>query len=688
MKHPNDNQPTNPVLGDALKNAQQAQQQQQAQAQPQQPAQPQVAPQVPPQPAFTAQQQQPVFTGQPGVNAQAQPQVNPQDRKSRIFGMNDRRERTFSSQSYSENFKIATDAMEEFAKGYEDKGYKKTWYILPLQDTNLHCGSLIYALIISNTTVATYTYLLENTGSQLKPMTGNDPQTNERYELPRMTGSQYDDIYWAAVQSTVRRALRLSDSVNILEAGAGVIHSEMDWKDTTAIGRHLNNAENAAMAYANRLSGYQIEPPLNLVTEINPLVDRLSAGFNFNPLPLYTADGQPQRNDVEIKLTVSSDGDVQVQNSEPFTTVNAYVELVSAGNQPQYIPGPYGQMVQATQRYYPQLAITNISQGIFDAEGAEFQLLGLYTATLLMENNNWQNAFAPRMVNGVDINDIGALNYELGLGRDPADPNARPKKIDTKSHDFNMHALSQLLNTACFPSMSMVLDIEETGHRNWVNSMFLQAGGLPNTNYTLLSDDGKLAHDAIIAAANNLTNGNFSKFFTDPTQLITIRDGSRIQGGYYVSEDGKRLDIRNVDLLAVLNFLGESDPRRVDEWKMICSSTSGLSGPKRIALRQQFLQTILGASYQQKCYFERVMVNHVFLEALRQALAAGGVQVRPENMSSQYNSMSYGTPLAQMYGFNTNVGSSLVQGGFTQVDNMGRAINFGNYRTPFGHYHN
>ncbi|QXO10212.1 hypothetical protein pEaSNUABM37_00253 [Erwinia phage pEa_SNUABM_37] len=675
MKTPENNQPQNTVMGDALARATQ-------QATAQQPAQPT----QPTQPQFTTEQQQPIFNNNAqGFNAQANPQGGA-DRKSRIFDMNQRRERTFSAQNFSENFKLAADAMEEFAKGYEDQGYKKSWFIIPLQDANLHCGALIYVLGVSTTMTAVYTYMLENTGSPLKPLPGNDPITQERFELARMTGSQYDDIYWGAVQQKVISTLKLGQNVQVLEAGAGVIHSEMDWKDTGAISKLMNNAENAAITFANRLSGYQIEAPLNLVAEINPAVDRLSAGFNFSPLPLYTADGQPVRNDVEIKLTVSSDGDVQVQNSEPFTTVNGYVELVSAGNQPVMIPNQWGQMLPAPQRYYPQLAITNISQGISNAEGPEFQLVGLFTGTLLMENNNWQNAFAPRMVNGVDINDIGALNYELRMGVDPADPNARPKKIDTKTHEFNTLSLSQLLNAACFPSMSMVLDIEETGHRNWVNSMFLQAGGMPGTEPANLSQDGKLAHDAIIAAANNLTNGKFAEFFVDPKALITIRDGSRIQGGFYIDEKGARLDIRNVDLLAVLNFLGESDPRKVDEWKMICSSTSGLSGPKRIALRQQFLQTILGASYQQKCYYERVMVNHVFLDALRKALTAGGVQVRPENMSNQYNSMSYGTPLAAQYGFNTNIGSSLVPGGYAQVDNQGRNINFGQYRTPFGHY--
>lgn len=672
MKTPDqNNQPTNSAMGDAMNQASQNQKNTQ---QPQQPQaqQPQVQ---------VNAQQQPVFGSQPfGATGH-----DGQERTSKILSMNSRRPRTFSGQNFSENFKIAVDAMKKYCEGYEENGYGKSWFIIPLQDGSLHCGALIYAAAVTSQIVGVYSYLLENTGHPLKPTVGNDPITNERFELPRMTGSQYDDIYWRAVSAAVTAQLKLTAGVQVLDAGAGVLHSEMDWTDNSAIAQLMNNAENAVMAYANRFTGYQLEEPFNLVKEVDPKYDRLSAGFNFNPQPLYTPDGQPERNDVEIKLTVTSEADVQVQNSEPFTTVNGFVELVSAGPQPVMVPSMYGQMMPAPQRYYPQLAITSITQGISNAEGPEFQVLGLYVATLLLENNNWQNAFAPRMVQSVDINDIGAINYEMRIGVNPQDPNDRPKKIDTKASDFNNVALQQLLGQACFPTMSVVMDIEESGLRNWVNSMFLQAGGQPMTSAAQLSENSKLAHDAIIAAANNLTNGHFATFFTDPNQLITIRDGSRIQGGYYVSDDGKRLDNRNIDLLAVLNFLGESDMRKVEEWKMICSSTSGLSGPKRIALRQQFLQTILGGSYVQKKYYERVMISNYFLDALRKAVAAAQVQVRPENMSNQYNAMSYGTPLAQTYGFNTNVGSSLVQSNVT-VDNQGRIVPIGNYRTTFGSY--
>jgi hypothetical protein len=679
----------NTAMGDAFAAAQKNQSQQQ---QPQQPQQPVHQPQQPaPQPQAQAATQQfaPQFQQAQGNNNvndfNQQPQQ--QQRVSRIYGMNDRRQRVFDATSYGENFKAAAEAFKEVLEGYEDKGYNKQFFLVPVTDGSLHCNALVYVgvyNIAGSIKAVAYTMMLENTGSPLKPQRGNDPQTGELFEIPRMTGSQYDNTYWARVSQLV--AQRVGNNAEVLDAGATVVHSEMKWDDKSAIKQLLNNAENACVTYANSLSGYRIEAPFNIALDIDPQVDRITCAFNFNPQPLTTVDGQPIRNDVEVKLSAYAENAGQVQTTEAITTVNGYVELIAAAPQQMHYGNMMGwggynpqQMLDMTRRYYPQFTITSTGTGISNAQGPEFQLLALFAASLVGENNNWHHAFAPKMVNGIDINDIGAINYELKMGLE--DPNERPKRIVTKDHSFTTQSLHQLLYTACHESMSIALDIEETGTRTWVNSMLLLAGGAPGGNAQALSDAGKQAHAAIIQAANNLTNGEFAKFFTDTNQLIAVRDGTRIQGGYYVSsESHQKMDIRNVDLLAVLNFVGETDPRIVDEWKLITSSTSGMSTPKRVALRQQKLQQLLGESFVLKAYYERVVITWQFMDALRKAAVAAGLIVRPENTQTQYNAQSYGTPLAQQYGMPTNIASSLQQQTFA-YDNQGRTVNMAQFRT-------
>lgn len=698
---PGSGQQPNNAMGEAFAAAQQKQNQQQPQGsstQQQQPAQPpqQPAPQpqAQPQPQAAPQfQQSPQFQQAQGFNNvndinnnNGQPQ-NQQLRQSRIYGTNDRRPRIFDATSYGENFKLASEAFKEVLEGYEDKGFNKTFFLVPVTDGSLHCNALTYVSVYNfdgRYKAMAYTMMLENTGSPLKPQRGNDPQTGEQFEIPRMTGSQYDNTYWNRVSQLV--AARVGNNAEVLDAGATVVHSEMKWDDKTAIKQLLNNAENACTTYANALSGYRIEQPFNVKLDIDPQIDRITCAFNFNPQPMVTLDGQPIRNDVEVKLSAYAENAGQVQTTEAITTVNGYVELIAAAPQQMHYGNMMGyggfnpqQMLDMTRRYYPQFTITSTGTGISNAQGPEFQLLALFGASLIGENNNWHHAFAPKMVNGVDINDIGAINYELKMGLE--DANDRPKKIITKDHSFTTQSLHQLLYTACHESMSIALDIEETGMRTWVNSMLLLAGGTPGNNAQALSDAGKQAHLAIIQAANNLTGGEFDKYFTDQNQLIAVRDGTRIQGGYYVSsENHQKMDIRNVDLLAVLNFVGETDPRIVEEWKFITSSTSGMSTPKRVALRQQKLQQLLGESFVLKAYYERVVITWQFMDALRKACVAAGLIVRPENTNTQYNAASYGTPLAQQYGMPTNIASSLQQQAIA-YDNQGRTVNMAQFRT-------
>lgn len=673
--------------------------------QPQAPIQPQ--PVQPTAPAF-----QPQFT-QPGYNNVNQnnqynngQQPQQQAPQSRLFGMNTVRRRTFSTQDFSENFRVASETVTKFLEeGFKEDGYGTSFYVIPMQRPNLHCAALLYVGTYNaggKALAFAFTMMLENTSSPLKPFSGNDRITNERFEIPRMTGSQYDDLYWAAVMDEVKN--KLGQGVKVMDAGATVIKSEMDWEDKSAINKMLNNAENATIASANRFSKGSIERPLNLKEEINPQVDRITLGFNFNTQPLKSYDGMPIRNDVEIKMSITAEGAGQIQTAEPFIVVNGYVELNAATPQQiqqhqQMLFGQNQMMFQMnpqmasqigfyTPRYYPQFTITNTSTGISNAEGMEFQLLSLYASFMITTGGTWMHAFAPKMVNDLDIGDIGAINYELGIGVDPNNPElARPKKLETHDSSFTTQSLTQLMTQACFQEMSIARDIEETGHRSWVDSALLQAGGIPGTSAGQLTDVGKAAHQSIIDSANNLTGGEFAKFWTDPNKLIVVRDGSRIPNGYYTNKSGQRLDSRNVDLLAVLNFVGDSDPRLVEEWKMINSATSGMTVEKRTALHNQYLQRFMGEAYVQKSYMERVVLTGDFIQALVAACHSAGLIVSPENTNTQYNSASYGTPLASMYGLSTqtvNPMFGMQQQQFQPQQGYGQVWN--GVRTPYGTY--
>lgn len=684
------NQPNGNNIGATLSAATQQQQPVQPQVQTQvPPVQPQQQYQVPPvnnqqqvpptfNPNFNGGAQQPQQPGQP-----QQPQG---DRSSRIYGANNRRPRMFTSTSYSENFKAAVDAVTEYTKKREGDGFNKSVFVFAVQDPALICSALVFTQCFETQGkgyALVYTMMLENTGGTLKDLVGNDPNTGEHYAMPNMPGSQYDDLYWRKVGEVVGGKL---PGMAIVEAGATMVKSEMDWANEQSIARLLSTAENACVTQMNRQSGYQLEDPFNIRRDINPQVDRISANFNFNPTPYITADNNPVRNDVEIKLMASADSDMQRQGSEPIVITRGFVELLSAGPTQNVRYNEWGQMVRDSRTYYPQFVITNHENGIFDAQGPEFTALAIFTATLIIENSNWMNAFMPKMVTGVDFNDIGAINYDLKLNYDPTDPQARPQRINTKDHSFGAPQLQQLLAQACFPTMTIAMDIEETGINTWQDAMYLQAGGAPGSTVAQLSLDGQNAHRAIIESWDNMTDGAFSRHFQDPNKLITVRDGTRIPGGHYSASSTVRCDSRNIDQLAVLNLCGEQDPAVVEEFKMISTSTSGISVPKRVMLRNARLANLLGATYTQKCYYERVVITPEAVMALRAAVFEAGLVIRPENMNNQYAMNTWAAPVAAQYGVSTAMASSLVPGGFGH-DQYGRAVNYAGFRTgPFGNF--
>lgn len=641
-----------------------------------------------PQAQVPPQQQVPPAYSQPGVNTQQQPGFQPQDvdRSSRIYGANTRRPRMFTATSYSENLKIAVDAITEYTKKREADGFNKSVFVFPLTDPSLICSALVFAQCFEaqgKGYALVYTMMLENTGGTLKDLTGQDPHTGEHFAMPNMPGSQYDNLYYRKVTELVAGKL---PGLAVTEAGATMVKSEMEWSNEQSIARLLSTAENACVTQMNRLSGYQLEAPFNIRADINPQIDRISANFNFNPTPYLTADNNPVRNDVEIKLMASADSDMQRQGSEPIVITRGFVELLSAGPQQNITYNQFGMPVRDMRSYYPQFVITNHENGIFDAQGPEFTALAIFTSTLIIENNNWMNAFMPKMVTGVDFNDIGAINYDLKLNYDPNDPQSRPQRINTKDHSFGAQQLQQLLAQACFPTMTIALDIEETGINTWQDAMYLQAGGAPGTTVAQLSQDGQNAHRAIIESWDNLTDGAFSRHFTDPNKLITVRDGTRIPGGHYAASATTRCDSRNIDQLAVLNLCGEQDPAVVEEFKMVSTSTSGISVPKRVMLRNARLANLLGATYTQKCYFERVVITPEAVMALRNAVFEAGLIIRPENMNNQYAMNTWAAPVAAQYGVSTAMASSLTPGGYG-FDQTGRAVNYAGFRTgTFGNF--
>jgi hypothetical protein len=128
------------------------------------------------------------------------------------------------------------------------------------------------------------------------------------------------------------------------------------------------------------------------------------------------------------------------------------------------------------------------------------------------------------------------------------------QRIDTKSDSFQLQQLGQLISSLYRPELLISMDVPECASQTWYLSIFKEA-----------SVGNKHALDLLLRAANDLTNGNFSRYFT-ADKPVFINPFNRVHLGYYMDKNGMKRDIRAIDYLAVANFIGDKDPTRIRAW--------------------------------------------------------------------------------------------------------------------------
>ena len=242
-------------------------------------------------------------------------------------------------------------------------------------------------------------------------------------------------------------------------------------------------------------------------------------------------------------------------------------------------------------------------------------LLSLVTAHAIGRDNNWFNAFKPRLMapNEQDIHDIGAINLEVNVENNPSGVGS---VIDTKSATFGIPELVQLLSSTLRPGLLMSLDVADNGPSSWCTSVFAEA-----------SINNPDAVSAIYNAAMQLTNGMFQSHFPANTPMFTDQ-GNRIHMGHYVDRNGVERDIRDIDYLAVLNLLS-NDLATVQEFSNTFNNTA-LDINIRLAKRKQII-TGIAQRAEITGYATRVTFNSSFMDALVNSVMAAGFATRLDN---------------------------------------------------------
>lgn len=503
--------------------------------------------------------------------------------------------------------------------------------------TNLIALSALLGCYVENvngaTHVAVFTMVVEASGPRLQPRYVN--MGNTPVEIEQVAGDTVNPELWEKTTMFLRDIY--GPNAQYHYAGALVLPSELSSEEEGFVQKTAYMVTQALFTVMeNDVTGVQ-EPISVSMVEGGANV---TASIDYNPAPVFSAVGLPVRSDIATTLRAAMNTSSQQSLHEQqldLTRVDGYIDLI-------YVKPPqagYGQQ-PITQHYYPRYVITQLDSQV-DAITLELQLLALSSAVLVGRQMAWSGQFLPRFnTGGVDLRDIGAIGFEVNL---TGDPNAAPDRIPTKSESFGRRELLNVLGASIFDAVVYSLDVDEVGPLAWLTQTFIAAAnGNPG------------AYQAIIDAANNLTNNHFGQLWQGGP--IAVDDNNRVHLGYYIDQNGQKEDIRRLDYLGMLNLLGDKDLPSFHEWAATFEE-SQVPLELRLERRSKILKALV-PDVRIKGFARRITFTADFIAVLEQAIQNAGLVVRPTNVQIlEGQTAARGAFNASAFAVNNQVGAGL-----------------------------
>lgn len=458
--------------------------------------------------------------------------------------------------------------------------------------------------------VAYHTLLIQSTGGNIAPIT--DVIDGRNVEIMRLPSDAVDDELIKIADSKVRKYFTDGPYYNV---DSQVVPISFLIDDKEAI---HELALNVGLACSTELSvrneGYE---DLNLSKIGNE--SNLNVNLAFNKQQIKDIDGSTFRSDVLVGFESVKSGAGnnkyasvnQGQNQSEISVLNAFVDLVPIVQQNNIYAAqqPNSGM---NHKYAARLVITSVKSSFSYTPGSI--LLAIATSIAVRDNNNWIQSFKPRMIanGGIDTCDIGALNIEANLENNAS---GFGQIIDTKSDDFKLEDLGKYVSSIIREGLCVSLDCPDASSQSWYLSVFSKA-----------YDGSRSAYDVIIRAADELTNGNFSKYFAAGDEIFTDKN-NRIHNGYWVDKNAGLRDLREIDHLAVCNLLGQTNPQAITQWS---NTFFQKQRPlvSRLDERRRIISTLTDETAVFTGFSNRVTFTAKFLDALTAGINDTGVNVR------------------------------------------------------------
>lgn len=521
-----------------------------------------------------------------------------------------RRLRPLSRSAGSVRAKELQTAIEkELKAGLKSDGLSE-WsvQVMDAAQLNLPTSSVVLMMTVKTSDtehVGMYSFMIDGADIRLTPKV--DKVDGRPYETPVVIGDIYNSQDYITRATELVTLTRQGRPINLIDAGAVILPANYNieangvypilYKATLALYNTLNYVvqldDQPAYSLAGRAAGSE------------QLVGRL----NFGGERYVDEVGMPQRHDVIVEMD-----SIRNQQNRDFAGASSNITKVAGYMEPVYAQ-PDPQNPNNNQPFFNQFVITQIGTG-FDAQEVEMTLLGLVTATMVQIRNGWADAYLPRFANqGKELNfrDVGALGFCV----------SENQRIDTKAASFKenfgnfMRDFFRLNAGVIF-----ALDIPEVGPDAFIMDIFRAAA----------SGNGN-AIKALENACNNLTGGIYGQkaALAGGNFAMFIDTGNRIHNGYYAADTGELRDIRDVDLLAVANVLGKTNPQALLDYADSFAAGTA-QAPIRMSKRLAIIDDVLQGRQVITGYSGRYIIGPVFLRVLSEACQACGLVVNPANM--------------------------------------------------------
>lgn len=491
--------------------------------------------------------------------------------------------------------------------------------VIPLDRSNV--SALFYSIIIvaatsrnDSKTLTAHVLLLESTGEKPRPVQATI--LDQQVDIMRVSSDAFDDRLYKIASDALAQQF---PGRRVIFVDGCVVPSEFDASDKTQVHALALNAGTACGTEILQRS--ESFADLNIVRDIKGLSTEVE--LSFDRRTVMDSVGQPMRSDLIIGFANRRPGQTADRASmnngdrdQPMTRVSAFIDLLFAPQQNTNNIWAMNQNQQQQQKFVPNLIITSMQSEL--GYTPAMMLMALVTAATANNNSNWVQAFRPSATRGekneIDMTDLGAINIEGNLNGAPGTKFGEYQ--DVKAQNVTPQEINALIAGLIMPSLVMSLDVPDCGGQTWYLSLFRDA-------YL----GRQSAVDTIFSAADQLTNGEFRKNFSNAMPMFEntmSAESNRIHLGYWTDNKGNIRDIRDFDYLAVANLLGRNNPAYIGDWTDTFLMTN-YPLQLRLQARRKFIDDMSNYTANYKGFATRVTLSSQFMAALIKSCVDAGL---------------------------------------------------------------